>query len=95
MKKNYDLMLKTWSHMNPNAKADNDVETIDVIGCDNYWDAVREAKKWSKNIGKKVWRNSDDELAEVSISCYLRHDYCEELWEEFYEDGKKLNRFIV
>ena len=53
MKLEYELYLRTWSHLNPNAKADNDLETIDFVPCTDYREAVKMAKQLSKKLPLK------------------------------------------
>lgn len=89
----YELYLRTWSHLNPNAKEDQDFETIDFEPCINYRDAVKRAKEISKRIPYKD--RHGDEIVQVQIAAYI--DGEEEkygtsyylLWKETYENGKK------
>lgn len=99
MKTEYELYLQTWSHLNPNAKADLDYETIDFEPCVNYRDAVKRAKEISKKI---PFRDSHGcEIVRVQIAAYYEGDEAEEeygtsyylLWHETYENGKGLGRY--
>lgn len=98
MKTQYELYLRTWSHLNPNAKRDLDFETIDFEPCLNYRDAVKQAKKISKQIPyKDLYGN---EIVQVQIAAYYEGEEAEEeygttyylLWKETYENGKGLGR---
>ena len=92
----YELYLRTWSHLNPNAKRDLDFETIDFEPCLNYRDAVKQAKAISKKIPFKGLQGN--EIVQVQIAAYI--DGEEEkygtsyylLWRETYENGKKAGR---
>lgn len=95
-KPNYEVALKTYSSMNPNAKNDYDFETV-AYGIDGtYRECVKNAKEWSKKIGKKCLNSNTDILTEVAIVCYLNHDECsyEPVWEEIYISGKKQGRYV-
>lgn len=88
----YELYLRTWSHMNPNAKEDQDFETIDFEPCINYRDAVKQAKRISTKIPFKDAHGI--EIAQVQIAAYIDDEerygtsyYL--LWKETYENGKK------
>lgn len=98
MKTNYELYLRTWSHNNPNAKADHDLETVDFEPCENY----REAAKLAKEISKKIpyfWGNT--EIVQVQIAAYYDGEEAEYeygttyylLWKETYENGKRVERY--
>ena len=99
MKTEYELYLRTWSHLNPNAKADLDYETIDFESCVNYRDAVKRAKEISKNIPFKDAHGY--EIVQVQIAAYYGGEEAEEkygtsyclLWKETYEKGKGLGRY--
>jgi len=99
MKTNYELYLRTWSHLNPNAKEDLDYETIDFEPCVDYRDAVSQAKAISKKIPYKD--RHGDEIVQVQIAAYYEGDEAEErygttyylLWKETYENGKGLGRY--
>lgn len=87
----YELYLRTWSHLNPNAKEDQDYETIDFEPCINYRDAVRQAKELSKKIPFK--NHFGQEILQVQIAAYIDDEekygtsyYL--LWKETYENGK-------
>ena len=99
MRVEYELYLRSWSHLNPNAEKDRDYETVDFEPCVNYRDAVKRAKEISKNIpfenahGKKI--------VQVQIAAYYDGDEAEEkygttyylLWKETYENGKGCGRY--
>ena len=99
MKTNYELYLQTWSHLNPNAKADLDYETIEFLPCQDYRDAVRQAKSLSKRIPYTDRRGN--EIVRVQVAAF----YCGEeaeiefgtsyklLWKETYRNGKRLPRY--
>jgi hypothetical protein len=95
-KTEYELYLRTWSHLNPNAERDRDYETIDFDPCVNYRDAVKRAKELSKKV---PYRDAHGiEIVQVQIAAYI--DGEEEkygtsyylLWKETYENGKRLGR---
>lgn len=97
MAKEYELYLRSWSHLNPNAKEDKDYETVDFEPCVNYRDAVKRAKELSKSIPFK--NHLGQEIVQVQIAAYIADE--EEkygttyylLWKETYENGKGLGRF--
>ena len=99
MKTNYELYLRTWSHLNPNAKRDLDYETIDFEPCLNYRDAVRQAKEISKSIPFK--NRHGEEIVQVQIAAYYDGEEAEYeygptyylLWKETYENGRKVCRY--
>lgn len=92
----YELYLRTWSHLNPNAKEDLDYETIDFVLCANYRDAVRQAKDISKRIPYTDRRG--DEIVQVQLAAFIPDE--EErygtsywlLWKETYEKGRGCGR---
>lgn len=98
MKTQYELYLRTWSHLNPNAKRDLDFETIDFEPCVNYHDAVKRAKEISKKIPYKGLHGN--EIVQVQIAAYYDGEEAEMeygttyylLWKETYENGKGLGR---
>ena len=85
--------------MNPNAKQDEDYETIDFEPCLNYRDAVKQAKEISKRIPFKDAHGI--EIVQVQIAAYYDGEEAEEeygttyylLWKETYENGKGLGRY--
>ena len=97
-KTEYELYLRTWSHLNPNAEADRDYETVDFDPCVNYRDAVKRAKEISKKIPYKDRHGT--EIVQVQIAAYISGE--EEkygtsyylLWKETYENGKRLGRIV-
>lgn len=99
MKTNYELYLRSWSHINPNAKEDSDYETVDFEPCVNCRDAVKRAKEISKKIPYKDRHGT--EIVQVQIAAYYEGDEAEEeygtshylLWKETYENGKGLGRY--
>ena len=99
MKTQYELYLRTWSHLNPNAKQDKDYETINFEPCINYRDAVKQAKEISKRIPYKD--RHGDEIVQVQIAAYYDGEEAEQeygttyylLWKETYENGKGLGRY--
>lgn len=90
MKTKYELYLRTWSHLNPNAKEDRDYETVNFVSCQNYRDAVRRAKELSKKVPYKDAHG--DEIVQVQIAAYYDGEEAEEkygttyylLWKETY-----------
>ena len=72
MKTNYELYLRTWNHLNPNARRDLDYETIDFEPCENYRDAVNQAKAISKKIPFKDAHGN--EIVQVQIAAYYDGD---------------------
>lgn len=98
MKTEYELYLRTWSHLNPNAKKDKDYETIDFEPCENYRDAVKQAKALSKRIPFKD--SHGIEIVQVQIAAYHGGEEAEEeygttyylLWKETFENGKSTGR---
>ena len=94
-KPNYEVAYKTFSSMNKNAREDEDYETVSHGTNGTYRECVREAKRTSKDIGKKVLCGNTLELAEVAVVCYLNYDECsyDMIWEEVYKDGKKVGRY--
>ena len=99
MKTNYELYLRTWNHLNPNARRDLDYETIDFEPCENYRDAVNQAKAISKKIPFKDAHGN--EIVQVQIAAYYDGDEAEDkygttyylIWKETYENGKGCGRF--
>ena len=99
MKTNYELYLRTWSHLNPNAKEDKDYETVDFEPCINYRDAVKRAKEISKRLPLKD--SHGREIVQVQIAAYYSGEEAEEeygttyylLWKETYKNGKGLGRY--
>lgn len=93
----YELYLRTWSHLNPNAKEDLDYETIDFEPCIDYRDAVKQAKKLSKSVPFK--NAHGEEIVQVQIAAYIDDE--EEkygttyylVWKETYENGKGCGRY--
>ena len=92
----YELYLRTWSHMNTNAKRDRDFETVDFEPCINYRDAVKRAKEISKKIPFKDAHGI--EIAQVQIASYINDEekygtsyYLR--WKETYENGKFAGRY--
>lgn len=99
MKTEYELYLRSWSHLNPNAKEDNDFETVDFEPCLNYRDAVKQAKSLSKNLPYKDAHGI--EIVQVQIAAYYSGEEAEEqfgtsyylLWKETYIDGRCTGRY--
>lgn len=92
----YELYLRTWSHLNPRAREDQDYETIDFEPCIDYRDAVKRAKEISKKIPFKDAHG--DEIVQVQIAAYIDDE--EEygttyylVWKETYENGKGCGRY--
>ena len=92
----YELYLRSWSHLNPNAKQDMDFETIDFEPCINYHDAVKQAKEISKKIPFK--NAHGEEIVQVQIAAFIDDEekygtsyYL--LWKETYENGKGCGRY--
>ena len=92
----YELYLRTWNHLNPNAEEDQDYETIDFEPCVNYRDAVARAKKISKVV--PFYNHCGDQIVQVQVAAFI--DSQEEkygtsyylLWKETYKNGKGLGR---
>jgi hypothetical protein len=98
VKPQYEVALK--QHVK--GHVDNDYETVDFIGADNYKEACKIAKAQSKDIGKNNGRFLETErqnagLAMVSIVCYYSDDVSDynEVWQEDYVGGKKVGRYIL
>lgn len=99
MKTNYELYLRTWSHLNPNAERDKDYETIDFEPCINYMDAVKRAKQISMKIPFKNLHGED--IVQVQIAAYHGGEEAEIefgtsyhlIWKETYVKGKGLGRY--
>lgn len=99
MKTNYELYLRSWNHLNPNAKKDKDYETVDFEPCLNYRDAVKQAKEISKKIPFK--NHFGQEIVRVQIAAYYDGEEAEMeygttyylLWKETYIDGKGQGRY--
>lgn len=98
VKPQYEVALK--QHVK--GDVDNDYETVDFIGADNYKEACKIAKAQSKDIGKNNGRFLETErqnagLAMVSIVCYYSDDVSDynEVWQEDYVGGKKVGRYIL
>lgn len=96
VKPQYEVALK--QHVK--GDVDNDYETVDFIGADNYKEACKIAKAQSKGIGKNNDRFNETErlnagLAIVSIVCYYSDDVSDynEVWQEDYVEGKKVGRY--
>ena len=95
----YELYLRTWSHLNPNAKRDQDFETIDFEPCLNYREAVKRAKELSKKVPFK--NSHGQEIVQVQIAAYYDGEEAEEkygttyylLWKETYKNGKGQGRY--
>lgn len=95
-KTEYELYLRTWSHINPNAKEDQDYETIDFEPCINYRDAVKRAKEISKKIPFKDAHGI--EIVQVQVAAFVDDEETygttyQLLWKETYENGKGLGRY--
>ena len=99
MKTQYELSLQTWSHLNPDAEAERDYETIEFLPCDNYRDAVKQAKEISKKIPYIDRRG--DKIVRVQVAAFYcgeeaEHEYETSyflLWKETYRSGKRLPRY--
>ena len=99
MKTQYELYLRTWSHLNPNAKQDKDYETIDFEPCINYRDAVKQAKQISKKLPFKD--SHGYEIVQVQIAAYYDGEEAEQeygttyylVWKETYENDRGLGRY--
>lgn len=92
----YELYLRTWSHLNPKAKEQLDYETIDFEPCVDYRDAVKRAKEISKKIPFKDAHGI--EIAQVQVAAFVDDEerygttyYL--LWKETYENGKGCGRY--
>ena len=92
----YELYLRTYSHLNPNAKADEDYETVDFEPCLNYRDAVAQAKALSKKI--PFTDSHGDEIVQVQVAPYVDDEerygtsyYL--LWKETYKNGRGCGRY--
>ena len=98
VKPQYEVALK--QHVK--GHVDNDYETVDFIGADNYKEACKIAKAQSKDIGKNNGRFLETErlnagLAMVTVCCYYADDTSDynEVWQEDYVGGKKVGRYIL
>ena len=96
VKPQYEVALK--QHVK--GDVDNDYETVDFIGADNYKEACKIAKAQSKDIGKNNGRFLETErldagLVMVSVCCYFADDTSDynEVWQEDYVEGKKVGRY--
>lgn len=98
MKVKYEIYLRTWASNNPNAKQDCDFETIDYEPCNNYSEALKNAKRLSK---KAPFINSQgQEIADVQIAAFYEGEECEErygttyqlLWKEDFDNGVSIGR---
>ena len=95
----YELYLRTWSHLNPNAKAEWDYETIDFVRCENYREAIKRAKKISKRI--PYVNSSGQEIVQVQVCAYFAGCFAKKrygttyhlVWKEIYENGKNKGRY--
>lgn len=95
-KTEYELYLRTWSHINPNAKEDQDYETIEFEPCINYRDAVKRAKDISKKIPFKD--SHGIEIVQVQVAAFVDDEETygttyQLLWKETYENGTGLGRY--
>lgn len=92
----YELYLRTYSHLNPKAREEWDLETIDFEPCVNYRDAVKRAKQISLRIPFEDGHGN--EIVQVQIAAYIGDE--EErygtsyylIWRETYENGKGKGR---
>lgn len=98
VKPQYEVALK----QNVKGDVDNDYETVDFIGADNYKEACKIAKAQSKDIGKNNGIFLETErlnagLAMVTVCCYYADDTSDynEVWQEDYVGGKKVGRYIL
>lgn len=99
MKIEYELYLRGWSHLNPNAERDKDYETVDFIPCDDYRDAVKQAKTLSKKVPFKHYHGT--EIQQVQVAAYYGGEEADErygttyylLWKETYLNGKGQGRY--
>lgn len=99
MKTQYELYLRTWSHLNPNAERDEDYETINFEPCIDYHDAVKQAKALSKKLPYKDAHGY--EIVQVQIAAYYEGEEAEMeygttyylLWKETYINGKGQGRY--
>lgn len=66
----------------------DDFESIDFMAADNYREAVKRAKAESIKY-------ANDPEHQVLITCYFEDDTSSynEVWYEFYENGKKVGRY--
>lgn len=99
MRTHYELYLRTWSHLNPNAKEDGDYETVDYEPCSNFREAQKLAKQLSKQL--PIRNQHGQEIVQVQIAAYCEGEEAEReygttyylLWKETYENGKGLGRY--
>lgn len=100
VKPQYEVALK----QNVKGDVDNDYETVDFIGADNYKEACKIAKAQSKDIGinNNDGRFQETErlnagLAMVTVCCYYADNTSDynEVWQEDYVGGKKVGRYIL
>lgn len=96
VKPKYEIALK--QHVK--GSVENDYESIEFYNAENYWDAVKKAKKYSLGIGSENIRfkesnHLDAGLAQVTIVCYYSDDTSDynEVYQEEYINGKKTRRY--
>lgn len=67
---------------------DDDFESVDFYGANNYREAVKIAKQQSLKY-------PDTKMNRVQINCYFEDDTSSynEVWIEIYENGKKEGRY--
>lgn len=91
----YEIALK--QHVK--GSVEDDYESVEFVGANNYRDAVKMAKKYSLDIGSNIrYKESaslDAGLAQVTIICYYSDDVSDynEVWQEEYINGKKTKRY--
>lgn len=92
----YEIALK--QHVK--GSVEDDYESVEFDGADNYREAVKMAKRYSLDIGSgniryKESASLDAGLAQVTIICYYSDDISDynEVWQEEYINGKKTKRY--
>ncbi len=101
MKTNYELYLRAYSHLNPNAKEQLDFETVDFEPCVNYRDAIKRAKAISKKLPYKDAHGF--EIVQVQVAAYYDGEEAEDkygttyylLWKEIYTNGVGRGRYYL
>ena len=92
----YEIALK--QHVK--GSVEDNYESVEFDGADNYREAVKMAKKYALDIGSGNMRYKESAsldacLAQVTIICYYSDDISDynEVWQEEYINGKKTKRY--
>lgn len=96
----YEVVLRTWSSFasHEDAVKNHDVESFHFESADSYADAVKIAKVYSLKKGDVF--NGDygvKEIVDIVVVCYFADSDSEynEVWNEYYTNGKKEYREII